>query len=78
MLLALDLGEVGIGRQPRQAGAMVARQLRRVGRIGEVGADLEQGARRVDGGCLDQGRFVGIGQRQDEGAHFVVAHLVLA
>ena len=67
MLLALDLGEIGVAHGMRKGRPHMPHQLGRIGRIGKVRADLEQRARRQDLGCVDQRRFVGIGQRQDEG-----------
>jgi hypothetical protein len=67
VLLALDVGEVGIRGRIRTGLSLVARQPAFLAARGEVGADLEQGAGRVDRRVAHQRGFVGVIKRQDEG-----------
>ena len=77
LLLALYIGEVGIGKGAGRQGRPVALQGCLAVAGGKVGAYFEQRMRGIDAGVADQCRFVGIGMGQDEGARhagFVALH----
>ena len=68
--LSLDLGEVRIHGVRRLAIAPVAGEPGGLRQVREMRTHFQQAAGRVDRRVLDQGRFVGIRLRKDEGAGF--------